>query len=178
MDGGLDCWWRLFHCIFRISFFQEQSGQNNRAQLFMKFLEAVLEVYGKGTAGLPDKALQYRVTNTDTIKPGQLSSSSDDIRSLDGPSSLSSSLTSLPTAVKDLSVPMPFKRTGSSYRPRKISLGTKVKRNMSTKAVRSSSVQGIKFSWQYTWNFNMEISNKVPVPALGRNYEEVLAFFP
>lgn len=112
----------------------------------MKFLEAVLEVYGKGTADLPDKALQYRVTNTDTIKPGQLSSSSDDIRSLDGPSCLSSSLTSLPAAVKDLSVPMPFKRTVSTYRPRKISLGTKVKRNMSTKAVRSSSIQGIKFS--------------------------------
>jgi hypothetical protein len=112
----------------------------------MKFLEAVLEVYGKGTGSIPDKALQYRVTKTDSIKPALLSSSSDDLRNFDGPASLSSSLTSLPLAVKDLSVPMPFKRTGSSYRPRKISMGTKVKRNMSTKAIRSSSVQGIKYS--------------------------------
>ncbi|KAK3754965.1 hypothetical protein QZH41_017349 [Actinostola sp. cb2023] len=127
--------------------FKEQSGQNNRAQLFMKFLEAVLEVFGRGTNAIPDRSFKYSgLGNTaSAVKSVNLSSSSDDLRSLDDNSNLSTSLTSLPAAMKDLTIPMPFKRAGSSYRPRKISLNTKVKRNMSTKVARTSSLQTSKF---------------------------------
>ncbi|XP_048582480.1 neurofibromin-like isoform X2 [Nematostella vectensis] len=129
--------------------FKDQSGQNNRAQLFMKFLEAILEVYGKGMPSNINKALQIRKTSSMTSpKANALSSSSGDIPSIGSSTNLSSSLTSLPAAVgsSDLGIPMPFKRTGSSYRPRKISGTIRLKRNKSTKAVRTTSVQGTKFS--------------------------------
>lgn len=129
----------MIHFCF---FAQQHDGQNNRAQLFMKFLEAVLEVYGQadveGAGTLHSSLASSKLLN--------LSSSSGDLRSA-GSSSLSSSLISLPGVVghKGTFIPLPFKRSGSSYRLRRNSKEqNKVKRNLSVKGPRKGSVKGVR----------------------------------
>lgn len=121
--------------------FQEHSGQANRAQLFMKFLEAVLEVYGSS----PDEKTQ-RSCSVASIKPIKLSSSTEDVRKAHS-SSLSSSMSSLSggaTGGKNIFIPIPFKRAGSSYRQKKES--PKFRRNWSARAQRSTSA-GKSVKW-------------------------------
>ena len=98
-------------------FFQEQRGQANRAQLFVKFLEAIVEVYGEP---MTEQKTQ-RSGSVASIKPLAHSSSTEDVRVASASTSLSSSLTSLAGAVagKNLFIPLPFKRASSSYRPKK-----------------------------------------------------------
>lgn len=130
----------------RYSFiFQEQSGQSNRAQLFMKFLEAVLEVYGVPSSD--EKT--HRSGSLASIKPLTLSSSTEDIRAAPS-SSLSSSLSSLAggaTGGKNIFIPLPFKRAGSSYRQKKTEKESpKFRRNWSARGQRSTSAgKGVKW---------------------------------
>ncbi|CAH3196347.1 unnamed protein product [Porites evermanni] len=121
--------------------FREHSGQANRAQLFMKFLEAVLEVYG---ASFDEKT--QRSCSVASIKPINLSSSTEDVRKAHS-SSLSSSMSSLSggaTGGKNIFIPIPFKRAGSSYRQKKES--PKFRRNWSARAQRSTSA-GKSVKW-------------------------------
>ena len=125
----------FIHSFIKFWFVQEQSGQNNRAQLFMKFLEAILEVYGGASDDNPQSLSFINVKGTIATR-AQRSSSSDDLTvgcSSTSSSTLSSSLTSLAgMAGKDT---LPFKRSGSSYVPKK--LAAKVKRNLSVRSARS-----------------------------------------
>ena len=121
-----------------IFFPQEQSGQANRAQLFVKFLEAVVEVYGIPTT---DQKTQ-RSGSVASVKPILLSSSTEDLRVASSGSSLSSSLSSLSGAApgKHLFIPLPFKRSSSSYRAKKADKESpKFRRNWSTRGTRSPS---------------------------------------
>lgn len=118
--------------------FKEQSGQANRAQLFVKFLEAVVEVYGIPTT---DQKTQ-RSGSVASVKPILLSSSTEDLRMASSGSSLSSSLSSLSGAApgKHLFIPLPFKRSSSSYRAKKADKESpKFRRNWSTRGTRSPS---------------------------------------
>lgn len=132
--------------IFVIFFPQEQSGQANRAQLFVKFLEAVVEVYGIPTT---DQKTQ-RSGSVASVKPILLSSSTEDLRVASSGSSLSSSLSSLSGAApgKHLFIPLPFKRSSSSYRAKKADKESpKFRRNWSTRGTRSPS-SGKVTKWQ------------------------------
>lgn len=115
--------------------FKEHSGQANRAQLFMKFLEAVLEVYGVSAS----EEKTQRSSSVASIKPLTLSSSSEDLRS--GPSSaLSTSLSSLTGGAhgKNIYIPIPFKRSGSSLRQKKTEKESpKFRRHWSSRGTRS-----------------------------------------
>lgn len=124
--------------------FKECSGQANRAQLFMKFLEAVLEVYG---VSAPEEKT-HRSCSVASIKPLMVSSSSEDLRA--GPSSaLSTSLSSLTGAVangKNIYIPIPFKRSGSSIRHKKTEKESpKFRRHWSSRGPRSSSGKSAKW---------------------------------
>ncbi|XP_015765754.1 PREDICTED: neurofibromin-like [Acropora digitifera] len=124
--------------------FKECSGQANRAQLFMKFLEAVLEVYG---VSAPEEKT-HRSSSVASIKPLMVSSSSEDLRA--GPSSaLSTSLSSLTGAVangKNIYIPIPFKRSGSSIRHKKTEKESpKFRRHWSSRGPRSSSGKSAKW---------------------------------
>lgn len=119
---------------------QEQRGQANRAQLFVKFLEAIVEVYG---VPMTEQKTQ-RSGSVASIKPLAHSSSTEDVRAASASTSLSSSLTSLAGAAagKNLFIPLPFKRASSSYRPKKSEKETspKFRRNWSARGTRSTSV--------------------------------------
>ncbi|KAJ7378700.1 Neurofibromin 1 [Desmophyllum pertusum] len=96
--------------------FKEQSGQANRAQLFVKFLEAVVEVYGEPIT----EQKTHRSGSLASIKPLPHSSSTEDVRVASSSTSLSSSLSSLSgAAAGKIFIPLPFKRASSSYRPKK-----------------------------------------------------------
>ncbi|XP_020613799.1 neurofibromin-like [Orbicella faveolata] len=119
--------------------FKEQRGHANRAQLFVKFLEAIVEVYG---VPMTEQKTQ-RSGSVASIKPLAHSSSTEDVRVGSSSTSLSSSLTSLAGAVagKNLFIPLPFKRASSSYRPKKSEKESspKFRRNWSARGTRSTS---------------------------------------
>ena len=122
---------------------QDNDAQNNRAQLLMKFLETILEVYGDPDVEGAAAILQSSLASS---KPLNLSSSSGDLR-MSGAASLSASLVSIPGVVGNTGtfIPMPFKRSGSSYRLRKTSKDqTKAKRHLSVKGMRKNSLKGVK----------------------------------
>lgn len=102
----------------------------------MKFLEAILEVFGGTGDDSPQRSLSFINVKGAIAARAQRSSSSDDLSvgcSSASSSTLSSSLTSLTGVVgKDT---LPFKRSGSSYVPKK--LAAKVKRNLSVRSTRS-----------------------------------------
>lgn len=135
----------LNHCVQSVSvkrvipdILQEQSGQANRAQLFVKFLEAVVEVYG---VPMTDQKT-HRSGSVASIKLLPHSSSTEDVRVAAASSSLSSSLSSLAGAAagKHLFIPLPFKRSSSSYRPKKADKESpKFRRNWSARGTRSPS---------------------------------------
>ena len=101
----------------------------------MKFLEAVLEVYGVSAS----EEKTQRSSSVASIKPLTLSSSSEDLRS--GPSSaLSTSLSSLTGGAhgKNIYIPIPFKRSGSSLRQKKTEKESpKFRRHWSSRGTRS-----------------------------------------
>ena len=110
----------------------------------MKFLEAVLEVYG---VSAPEEKT-HRSSSVASINPLMVSSSSEDLRA--GPSSaLSTSLSSLTGAVangKNIYIPIPFKRSGSSIRHKKTEKESpKFRRHWSSRGPRSSSGKSAKW---------------------------------
>ena len=111
----------------------------------MKFLEAVIEVYGVPTT----EEKTHRSGSVTSIKPLTLSSSTEDVRA--GPSSsLSSSLSSLAggaTGGKNVFIPLPFKRSGMSLRQKKSDKESpKFRRNWSSRGMRSTSAgKGVKW---------------------------------
>lgn len=104
----------------------------------MKFLEAVVEVYGVPMT----EQKTHRSGSVASIKLLPHSSSTEDVRVGASSSSLSSSLSSLSgaTAGKNLFIPLPFKRASSSYRPKKSEKESpKFRRNWSSRGTRSTS---------------------------------------
>ena len=111
----------------------------------MKFLEAVLEVYG-----VPETDEKtHRSGSLASITPLTLSCSTEDVRATPS-SSLSSSLSSLAGAAtggKHIFIPLPFKRSGSSYRQKKTEKESpKFRRNWSARGTRSTSAgKGVRW---------------------------------
>lgn len=139
LKGRLICCWAQPKLQFLLCFLQEQRGQASRAQLFVKFLEAIVEVYGVPMT----EQKTHRSGSVASIKPLAHSSSTEDVRAASASSSLSSSLTSLAGAAagKNLFIPLPFKRASSSYRPKKSEKESspKFRRNWSARGTRSTS---------------------------------------